>query len=384
MSEKEIEKVESKKSDLDKQIDEISVKLTSKVMEGVGESIDKLEEKINKASKGTAMKKFTSKNDVDKKKSMKDMSADDRAMTYWKAVITDDRPTIKAFSDEAHAKALSEGVVATGGNLIPQDMHTKILKDLRGPNRQRGLVNVFRMKTNVRTFNLEDTRVNTYWTSESATKTTTTASWSRDTITAYKLAAIIRSSDELLADSWMFDIVKEITGQFAERIGDVEDQVITQGTGVGQPTGYITAAPTAVAAAGGGISFDDINNLHYALPTQYRNRGTYQVHNQNIRKIAGIKDNNGRYLYNDSQSQGDPATLKGKPVVENNWMPANQIAFGDFKHGYYFGDRQAMTIETNRFDTKSWEKDQTSIRVVERIGGDLLVPNAVRRLTGVS
>lgn len=379
MSDKDIKNVEEKDNELQKKIDEISAKITENVLKSVEKSMENVEKES-----GKNIKKFFSKSDTEKKTDFKAMNLEERIYTYWKALITGDMTTVKYFSDEAKKKALEEGVAATGGNLIPQDMYGEILKELRQPARQRSLVKVVPMKTNVKTFVVEQNRVNVYWTSEAAVKTTSTATWKQDTITAYKMAAILNATDELLSDSYLFDVVKEIVAQFAQRIGDVEDQVITAGTGVGQPTGFVTAAPAAVACAGGGITFTDINNLYYTLPTQYRMNCIFQIHNQNIRKIAAIRDTMGRYLYNDSQANGDPATLKGRPVIENNWLPANQIYVGDFKQGYYLGDKQAMTVETNRYSETAWTQDLTSIRVVERIGGDLLIPNAVRRLTGVS
>ena len=124
--------------------------------------------------------------------------------------------------------------------------------------------------------------------------------------------------------------------------------------------------------------------MFYALPVQYRRNAVWQIHNQNIRKIASIKDTVGRFIYSENVTGSSPSTLEGRPVYENNMMPANQILIGDLKHGYYFGDRQSMTVKVNDQDTDSWYKDMISIRVVERIGGDLLILNSCRRLTGVS
>jgi len=123
------------------------------------------------------------------------------------------------------------------------------------------------------------------------------------------MAAILNITDELMADSIMFDIVDEVIPQFAEAIGNMEDRWITNGTGVGQPTGYITAAPPGVACIGGGITFLDIKNVFYALPAQYRMNSVWQIHNQNVRKIASIRDTVGRFIYHEDVTGSSPSTL---------------------------------------------------------------------------
>ena len=82
-------------------------------------------------------------------------------------------------------------------------------------------------------------------------------------MTAYKVAAILYTSDELVEDAHDFNVVQLIIGLFSEAIAEEEDKVITQGSGVGQPTGLTNCTITNTACAGnlGSIELLSIKKL---------------------------------------------------------------------------------------------------------------------------
>jgi HK97 family phage major capsid protein len=59
-------------------------------------------------------------------------------------------------------------------------------------------------------------------------------------IGAFKLATMIKVSDELLNDS-VFDIAGYIAKEFARRIGAAEEEAFIAGNGTGKPTGLLHA-----------------------------------------------------------------------------------------------------------------------------------------------
>ena len=152
-------------------------------------------------------------------------------------------------------------------------------------------------------------------------------------MTAHKVAAILYSSEELVEDSVEIDVVKLIISLFAEAIAEEEDKVITAGTGTGQPTGLTNCSISSVTCSGN-LSFDDIINLIYALPSKYRRNAKFLAHNTNIKELRKVKDNDGRYIWSESISPGQPATIYGYPIIENNWLSESEIYFGDYKRGY--------------------------------------------------
>jgi len=356
-------KEDAKETDLDKKAEGIAFGIADK-------AVKRIEDQLKESEIGKVVSKKELSNT-----NVKTLSKNEKIVRFFKALVRREGPDYKVI------KALSEGVAADGGNLFPNEFRYEIIKDIEEQHRMRSLVKVLPMTRDIIDIPKRGSQVKVYWTAENAAKTTTTADWSQKQLVAYKMAAILYSSEELVDDSTI-DVVQEIISQFSEAIATEEDRVITAGSGVAQPTGLTSATITAIACAGN-LDFDDINNLFYNLPTQYRNKASFLVHNSNMLEIAKIKDSNGRYLYQDSQAAGDPPTLKGRPVYENNHLPESEIYFGDYKSAYYVGDRQQMTVDISREAGNAWEYDQVSIRVVERIAGNCVLENAVRVLNTI-
>lgn len=97
-----------------------------------------------------------------------------------------------------------------------------------------------------------------------------------------------------------------------------------------------------------------------------------------------LKDSQNRYLWTDPVAVGQPATFHGAPVRENNNLSESEIYFGDYFKGYWLGDRRKMTIKITQDSETAFTKDQTAIRIVERIAGNVVLPAAIRKLTGIA
>ena len=193
---------------------------------------------------------------------------------------------------------------------------------------------------------------------------------------------ILYSSEELVEDSTEIDVVQLIISLFAEALAEEEDKVITAGTGTGQPTG-LTSCTIGSVTCSGNLDFDDIINLIYLLPSKYRRNAKFLVNNVNIKELRKIKDTTNRYIWQESVAPGQPATIYGYPVIENNYVPESEIYFGDYKMGYWLGDRRKMTVKVSDIAGTAWEYDQIGIRVVERIAGNCVLENAMRVLNTI-
>jgi len=338
-------------------------------------NLDELKEKVDRLIKkeSVASKIYS---EADTQKDLNELSKDEKIVAFFRALIRPEGP------DHVVLKALSEGTAADGGYLFPDEFRAEIIRELEEPHRMRSLVRVVPMKRDVLKVPKLGSKPKVTWTAENASKSTTTADFSQKTLTAYKLTAILYASEELIEDSTEIDVVKLIVSLFAEAIADKEDQAITAGTGSGQPTGLTNCSISSVSCSGN-LDFDDIINLIYALPSRYRVNAKFLVHNTNIREMRKIKDNNGRYLWQEAVAPGQPATFHGYPVIENNYLPESEIYFGDFKRGYWLGDRKRMSVTVSNVAGTAWEKDQVGIRVVERIAGNCVLENAIRKLTGI-
>lgn len=328
--------------------------------------------------------------DSDTKKNINDLSAEETVKAFANALFRADSKALEAFHKQtidkmpAKQKALSEGTPADGGYLVPQEFYDRLVVERDNVISMRSKVTVIPVTTNTLTIPKHETGPEVYWTEEGQTKTTTTMDFSQPTITVYKLAAIIYMTDELMDDA-AFNLTDVIVRRFAVKMNEAVEKAIIAGTGVGQPTGIFVNATVVAAAIAcvGNLDFDDIINLIYALPSKYRKNAGFIVHNNNVRELRKLKDNDGRYLWQDPVAVGQPATINGYPVYETYDCGEDEIAFGDFMEGYWLTDRHQMRVKITNDTETTFTQDKTAIRVVERLGGDVVLPNAIRILNQI-
>lgn len=299
------------------------------------------------------------------------LTKEEKIVGFFHALVTDNSIALKA---------LSEGTDADGGYLFPNEFLEELIRDLPEINVMRNEVRIITMRRNKMDITSLVSGPKVTWTLENAAKSTTTAHFGTQTLTAYKLAAILYSSDELIEDSDIFDVVAMIIRLFSEAIANEEERVIWVGDGTTQPEGLDTATIASVAAVG--QDFDDVISLYYALPSKYRTGAKWYMNDNTAKEASKIKDSNGQYIWQPSVSEAGTDRMRGKPVVYSDWVPDNQIYFGDLKKGYFLGDRKRITVKVSNDTETAFTKDQTAIRVVERIGGKVVLPAAIRKLTG--
>lgn len=167
---------------------------------------------------------------------------------------------------------------------------------------------------------------------------------------AYKTTSgVVKASIELLQDS-SIDIEAWLADQFGVRYGRGYENFLTNGNGVNQPTGLLTALAasgvTPVIASGssettGGsqtgvntIGYSDLVNLEHSVDPAYRRNAKFMLNDLTLATIKKIIDKYGRPLWTAGLSAGDPATILGYPYVINQSMPvpaasATSVVFGD-------------------------------------------------------
>lgn len=161
------------------------------------------------------------------------------------------------------------------------------------------------------------------------------------------------------------------------------------GTGTGEPKGIRQYTVSSTGQAGANLAADDVIKLYYSLPSQYRSTVTWVMHNNIIRLVRLLKDSNNRFLWSDGLSEA-PATILGRPVVEQNDIPTNlgvgsdesEIWFSDLSY-YLIGDRQEITIESTTEGAGTFENHQVAVKVIERVDGQLGLTDMFVKLTGV-
>lgn len=338
-------------------------------------NIDGLRKEINDVSamvsqpENSRLKELLNGKDLVKDKNT--LTANEKIIGFFHALVTDNQMALKALSTTA----------ADGGNLFPTEFLAELIKPLAEIPRMRGLVTVKTMRRTTLTVPARGTLAKVYWTAENASKTTTTATWSQVTLTARKAAAIIYASDELIEDSTEIDVVQEIISQFADAIGNEEDRVILRGNGTTEPTGIVGNAGITTTAVGANLDFDDIITLIYSLKAKYRKGASFLIHPNTARFLRQLKDTTNRYIWSDPVTPEMPAMIMGYPVYEHYDMPSGTTLFGNWKMAYWLGDRKSMTVKISNDTETAFTKDETAIRVVMRLGGNVVLGEAAKGIT---
>lgn len=334
--------------------------------------LDSILERLDVAEKKVAdnvMKVFVA-NDV--KKDVSALTAEEKTKAFAFALYR---------GDDVSVKALSEGVDADGGYVAPTEFYGSLLQELTAASRFRSLVNVVPMKSKSLTLDIVSNGPDTYWTGEGVTKTTTSAEFSQKVLTAFKLAAIIYLTDELIDDA-SYDLTTVLIQRFAKSVAEKEDAAIVNGNGTTQPQGLFVA--TVSSRTVNTPTFDDVIDLIYDLPEEFRPNARFVMNPSQTKNFRKLKDSNGVYLWSPAIAPGQPDTINGYPVVTYSGVPESQVLFGDLKEAYWFGDRQRLTVKITQDTETAFTKDMTAIRVVERVAGLVVFANALRKITGIS
>ncbi len=116
-------------------------------------------------------------------------------------------------------------------------------------------------------------------------------------IGAYKLATIIKVSEELINDS-VFNLEQYIAKEFAQRIGAKVEEAFFVGDGTGKPTGIFNATGGAgvgvTTASASAITIDEIMDLFYSLKSPYRKNAVFVTNDATVKSIRKLKDGSGR------------------------------------------------------------------------------------------
>lgn len=370
---KELSKKEKKSSD---QFNELKEKMAS------------IADKLEKREADLVTKVFV---DEDTKKPVNELSKKEISKAFAKAVFSYDKESIAALSKlsydnlpESRKKALSEGTDAEGGYLVPQEFYNELIVERDSSIMMRNEVKVIQMKRDAIELPKHIGKPVVTWTGENVTKSTTTLNFSRPTLTAYKMAAILYMSDELNEDA-AFNMQQIVISEFNTALNEKEELAILQGTGTSQPEGIFVNSSVGSRTASTTLSFDDIINLEFSLPQKYRRGAKFVIDSVKIpRYLRKLKDNDGRYLWQDPVASGQPATFHGYPVLMSDFAPTDEILFANLKEAYWLGDRHQMRVKVTQDSDTTFEKDQTGIRVVQRIGGVTVRPTAAYKLDSVS
>jgi HK97 family phage major capsid protein len=300
-------------------------------------------------------------------------SADEYAREFWN--------TMRGGYPVRNVLEESEGT--KGAYLVPDEFERTLVEALQENNIMRQLARVVQTSSGTLKIPVVASQGAASWVEESATIPESDSTFGEVTLSAYKIATMIRVSQELMADS-AFPLDTFLASEFGRRIGVLEEEAFISGNGTGKPTGFLQSAQAGkTAAAATSLTFDDVIGLYYSLKAPYRNKAVFITNEATVELLQKLKDSNQQYIWKPSISDGVPNMIFNRPVYTSSYMPAvaagaKAIAFGDFSY-YWIGDRQGRTFQ--RLDELFSANDQIGFKATQRVDGKLVLPEAVKLLT---
>jgi len=345
----------------------------------LGKEIERLE---RQAAIDNEMGKATSKPITDKPgtvgaKAKTGTATDEYKDAFWRNVRS------KSISHEVF-NALQVGTDSEGGYLAPDEYQRTLIQALEEQNIFRKLAHVISTGSGERKIPIVASKGTAAWIDEEAQYPESDDAFGMVSIGAYKLATMIKVSEELLNDS-VFDVPAYIAKEFARRIGAAEEEAFFTGDGKGKPTGILAATGAEVgvtAAAANAITMDEVMDLFYSLRAPYRRNAVFIMNDSSVKVLRKLKTQNGDYIWQPSVQVGEPDKLLGRPIYTSSYMPALEagakgILFGDL--GYYWvADRQGRSFK--RLNELYAPTGQVGFLSSERVDGKLILPEAVKCL----
>lgn len=281
--------------------------------------------------------------------------------------------------------ALQIGTDTEGGYLVPDEYEKALIEALQEQNIFRQLAHVIHTSSGDRKIPVVTSKGTAAWIDEEQQYPESDDAFGQVSIGAYKLATMIKVSEELLNDS-VFDIPSYIAREFARRIGAAEEEAFFTGNGTGRPLGILAATGGAqvgvTAAKADAVTFDEVMDLYHSLRTPYRRNAVFIMNDSTVKALRKLKNGAGDYIWQPSVTANTPDTILNRPVVTSGFMPTlatgnKTILFGDM--GYYWvADREGRSFK--RLNELYAPTGQVGFLASQRVDGKLILPEAVQVL----
>jgi HK97 family phage major capsid protein len=186
---------------------------------------------------------------------------------------------------------------------------------------------------------------------------------------------IVLVSLQLLQDSF-FDFNSVVGARLGERLGRIQNDQLTTGSGSSQPNGIVTASTAGrTAAASGAISYTDLVELEHSVDPAYRTNGKFMFHDSSLRALKLLLDADNRPLWKPGLTSGDPDTINGYRYVINQSMAPVTASTGKVM---LFGDmskyviREVLGIQLMRLVERYADYLQVGFIAFMRLDGELI------------
>lgn len=345
----------------------------------LGKEIERLERQaaidaeLNKPTSTPLTNKPNGNPDGEEKKGR---ASDQYRKTFWNAMKR------KNFFDVNNA--LQIGTDSEGGYLVPDEFEQTLVEALEEENFFRTIATVINTSSGDRKIPVVASKGEASWIDEEGAFPESDDTFGQVSISAYKVATMLKVSDELLNDS-AFNLEAYISKEFGRRIGAKEEEAFFVGDGTGKPTGIFNAsggASEGTTTSTANITFDDVMDLFYAVKSSYRKKAVWVLNDTTVKALRKLKDNNGNFIWQPSVQAGQPDMILNRPYHTSAYVPevaagAKVMAFGDFSY-YWIADRQGRSFK--RLNELFAANGQVGFLASQRVDGKLILSEAVKTM----
>jgi HK97 family phage major capsid protein len=280
-----------------------------------------------------------------------------------------------------------EGVGADGGFPIPPDFRTEILRKVMGEDsllsrtdQQTSSSNSFSVPIDETTTWQTTGGIQAYWEHEASQYSQSKIALTESTTKLNKLTALVPVTDELLADASA--MTNYLRTKAPEKMNFRVDDAIVNGTGAGQPLGFLKSSCLVTVNPESGQAADtirhvNINNMWARMYAKCRRNAIWLV-NQDIESqfnTMSFRDATSSpvpiYIPPGGLSTSPYGTLLGRPVVVSETAPeigeVGDISLVDLST--YLSIVKTGGIRSDVSIHLWFDYDVTAFRFVLRIGG---------------
>jgi HK97 family phage major capsid protein len=298
---------------------------------------------------------------------------------------------------ELQQKALQTTVDADGGFAVPEELDRNILTLLKDVSPMRQVCGQMTIGTADYKKLVSQGGAGSGWVGETDARPET------GTPTLAQIAAFMGEiyanpkATQTSLDDLFFDAEAWLNGEVAREFSEREGAAFLTGDGTLKPKGLLayTMALTddktrafgqlqkIKSGTAGDFDADDLLKLVYSLKAGYRPGANWMMPTMTLFKVRTFKDaTSGAYIWQPGLQAGQPSSLLGYGIAENEDMPAvaadaNAVVFADFKRAYTIVDRLGTRVLRDPYTNKP----NVSFYTTKRVGGMLTDSCAAKVLT---
>lgn len=282
-------------------------------------------------------------------------------------------------------KLLSTQDASQGGYLVYPEFAQEIIKDLSEMSPVRGIARVIQTASNVFKVPKRKTLPAAAWVGEGDTDALTNTTYGIEELPNGTMRATSKATREQLGDA-AFNMEEQLRLDFRESFQVTEGQAFVSGDGVGKPEGFMTNTDVDASTVTGvatELSYTGMVDVAHGLNANYIANARYVMSLATLGKVRLLEDTGGNLIFL-PPSQGTPSTIAGFPWTVLQDMPAvgagtTPVAFGDFRRAYYIVERVMFDLLRDPYTAK--RDGAVEFTAFMRVGGQVVLPTAIRKLT---